>query len=188
MRSDNLLGWFLIVAGVLYAAGALVAAYMLHRHFREPSGPGAVAHAVTRDPSFWWLTAGMAAIFYLPPLELLYLRAHATAAWLELAGALLALPGGLLFLSASRSRMVQPWVAAGPYRFLRHPDYAGYLLAGLGVTLGHASLWGAATLLLILLPAVLWRIRQEEKSLRVNFGAQFVEYVSRTKRLIPGVW
>ncbi len=186
---ENMLGWFLFVAGVLYAAGAVIVAYILRRNFWEAQATGLVTHAGAGDRSFWWLTAGMAAVFYLSPLEFLYLRPNtAAASWLELAGACLALLGGLLFLWARRNRTGQPLKPAGPYRVLRHPDYAAYLLAGLGLALGYASLWGAAALLLMVLPAVLWRIRLEEKLLRVNFGSQFAEYAARTKRLVPGLW
>ncbi len=187
--SENLLGWFLFIAGVLYAAGAVIVAYILRRNFWEAQVTGLVRHAEPGDRSFWWLTAGMAAVFYLSPLEFLYLRATTAAAnWLEVAGACLVVLGGLLFLWARRHHIGEPSKASGPYRVLRHPDYAGCLLAGLGLAMGYASLWGAVALLLILLPAVLWRIRLEEKLLWVNFGARFVEYASRTKRLIPGVW
>ncbi len=185
----NMLGWFLFVAGVLYAAGAVIVAYVLRRNFWEAQATGLVTHAEAGDRSFWLLTLAMAAVFYLPPLEFLYLRANGVpAGWLEVAGACVAILGGVLFLWARRSRMQQPLKPEGPYRVLRHPAYAGYLLAGLGLALGYSSLWGAAALLLLLLPAVLWRIQVDEKLLQVKFGSQFADYASRTKRLIPGVW
>lgn len=187
--SENLLGWFLFIAGVLYAAGAVIAAYILRRNFWEAQATGLVTHVGSGDRSFWWLTAGMAAVSYLSPLEFLYLRTGSSAtSWFELAGVCLALLGVLLFLWARGNRQGQLLKATGPYRFLRHPDYAGYVLAGLGLSIGYASLWGAAAMLLILLPAVLWRIRLEERLLRASFGEQFIEYASRTSRLIPGVW
>lgn len=186
---QNFLGWFLFIAGVLYAAGSVIVGYVLRRNFWEAQSTGLVTHAEPGDQSFWWLTVGIAAVFFLSPLDFLYLRANGSpAVWLEIAGASLAVLGGLLFLWARRSRTEQLLRRSGPYRLLRYPAYTGYLLAGLGLALGYASLWGAAALLLILLPAVLWRIRLEERLLWVNFGAQFAEYASRTKRLIPGVW
>ncbi len=189
----NMLGWFLFVAGVLYAAAAVIVAYVLRRNFWEAQATGLVTHAEAGDRSFWWLTIGMAAVFFLSPLEFLYLTANGIPAdWLEVVGICVAVLGGLIYLWARRSRRTQsagqPLNPVGPYRFLRHPAYAGFLLAGLGMALGYASVWGCAALLLILLPAVLWRVHVEERLLAAHLGASFSEYAARTKRLIPGVW
>ncbi len=189
----NLLGWFLFVAGVLYAAGAVIVAYVLRRNFWEAQATGIVTHAEAGDRSFWVLAAAIAAVFYLAPLEFLYMRMNwVRTDWLELAGACLAGLGALVFLWARRSATGSAGGAlikqAGPYRFVRHPAYAGYLLAGLGLVLGYASVWGAAALLLLLVPAVLWRVQVEEKMLTARLGAQYGAYASKTKRLIPRVW
>ncbi len=189
----NLLGWFLFVAGVLYAAGAVIVAYVLRRNFWEAQATGIVTHAEAGDRSFWLLAAAIAAVFYLPPLEFLYLRTNGVRAdWLEVAGAGLACLGAVVFLWARRRPAASdpgvPMKQAGPYRFVRHPAYAGYLLAGFGLVLGYASIWGAAALLLLLLPAVLWRVQVEEKMLAARLGPQYGAYASKTKRLIPGVW
>lgn len=176
--STNMLGWFLFIAGVLYAAGTVIVAFVLRRNFWEAQHSGLVQHAEPGHGSFWFLTAGMAAVLYLSPLEYLYLRANdENANWLELTGACVALLGGLLFLWARRSRVGQQVIPAAANHVLRHADYAGCLLAGFGMALGYMSLWGAASLLFILLPAVLWRIRLEEK---------FVGNASKTSRLISG--
>ena len=188
----NLLGWFLFVAGVIYAAGAVIVAYVLRRNFWEAQATGIVTHAEAGDRSFWLLAAAIAAVFYLSPLEFLYLRISGVrAGWLEIVGACLACLGAVVFLWARRKPAASdPGVVkqAGPYRFVRHPAYAGYLLAGLGLVLGYASIWGAAALLLLLLPAVLWRVQVEEKMLAARLGTQYGAYASKTKRLIPGVW
>ncbi len=76
-------------------------------------------------------------------------------------------------------------VTTGPYRLLRHPSYAGALLAavGFGVALTH---W---TSLLAVLAGwaigIAYRIRVEEAALRGAFGAAYDEYSARTRRLIP---
>ena len=79
-------------------------------------------------------------------------------------------------------------VRSGPYAVLRHPSYAGVLLAyaGLGISMGNAI----STASLAALPAVgyLWRIRVEEDALRVALGVEYEAYASSTYRLIPGVW
>ena len=79
-------------------------------------------------------------------------------------------------------------VSTGPYRWVRHPSYAGLLmiLAGFGLSLGN---WLASAICLVLtLPAVLWRIAVEEAELTRVLGDSYRRYQMRTKRLIPGLW
>ena len=74
-------------------------------------------------------------------------------------------------------------VLHGPYRFLRHPIYAGELLAVLAVLLGNETP-GNALAVGLLLGSVLLRIRWEERALGGYCG-----YAHRTRwRLLPGVW
>jgi len=73
----------------------------------------------------------------------------------------------------------------GPYTYLRHPSYTGALLAfiGLGMMLFN---WLAAVVLIVpILFAFLWRIAIEEQALLAAFGADYVAYQRRTKRLVP---
>jgi len=79
-------------------------------------------------------------------------------------------------------------IETGPYRFVRHPSYAGALLAftGLGLLTGNAI-----SLALFLVPttaAYLYRMRVEEAALRQGIGAPYVEYSARTARLVPGIF
>ncbi len=76
-------------------------------------------------------------------------------------------------------------VNTGPYRWIRHPSYAGGLLVILGwcLTVGN---W--ASLAIICLPSSavqLWRIQVEEKVLLGGLGDAYRSYMKRTKRLIP---
>ncbi len=79
-------------------------------------------------------------------------------------------------------------VPHGPYRVLRHPGYAGALLAlaGSGIALGN---W-LSLLLIVAVPALALgvRISVEEATLVAALGAEYEAYASRTARLIPRVW
>jgi protein-S-isoprenylcysteine O-methyltransferase Ste14 len=79
-------------------------------------------------------------------------------------------------------------VQHGPYRVLRHPGYAGALLAlaGCGIAMGN---W-LSLLLIIVGPAVVLRVRigVEDASLAAALGTEYQAYASRTARLIPRVW
>lgn len=82
----------------------------------------------------------------------------------------------------------QPVVTAGPYRLLRHPGYAGGLLA----TAGIGVLWGnwvsLAVIVLPLLAIIAWRIHFEENALLTGLDERYRRYASQHKRLIPLVW
>ncbi|XRQ02352.1 methyltransferase family protein [Actinomadura welshii] len=76
-------------------------------------------------------------------------------------------------------------VTSGLYRIVRHPAYAGMLLANTGFALFFRSPAVAAALLL-LAAAVAWRIRVEERALMDVPG--YARYAAGTPRLVPGVW
>ena len=114
-------------------------------------------------------------------------------------GMFLIVPGSVLFVWARRvlghfySGHVsviegQQLVQDGPYHFIRHPAYAGYLLIAMGLALGYSSLVGLVAILALLLPSLVYRINVEEKLLFEYFGEIYSRYRSRTKRLLPGIW
>ena len=79
-------------------------------------------------------------------------------------------------------------VTDGPYAAIRHPGYAGMIVAlfGLGVATGNVLsivLLGGVPLLVILRT-----IGIEEDALVAALGDQYVAYQRRTARLAPGVW
>lgn len=78
-------------------------------------------------------------------------------------------------------------VSSGPYRFVRHPGYAGTLLA----TLATAPLLGSWWLLVPLAPAVVLLFRRvviEERYLRDHLEG-YVDYARRVRyRLVPWLW
>jgi protein-S-isoprenylcysteine O-methyltransferase Ste14 len=76
-------------------------------------------------------------------------------------------------------------VCSGPYRVLRHPAYAGMLLANIGFVSYFAS--PASIVALILLAAAIhWRIRVEEDVLIRS--PEYREFASTRRRFVPGVW
>jgi len=82
----------------------------------------------------------------------------------------------------------QPVVDTGPYRWIRHPSYAGMLMivAGIGVCFGNL-----VSILVILIPMIalmLKRMRIEEEALANALGDAYRNYIGRTKRLIPALY
>jgi protein-S-isoprenylcysteine O-methyltransferase len=79
-------------------------------------------------------------------------------------------------------------IDSGPYRYVRHPSYAGALLAfvGLGFCFGN---WLSILFLTVpIVGAFLWRIRIEESALAEALGEDYRAYKRRTKRLVPWVY
>ncbi|MCE5264191.1 MAG: DUF1295 domain-containing protein [Deltaproteobacteria bacterium] len=77
-------------------------------------------------------------------------------------------------------------VTSGPYRFSRHPAYAGMIVANAGISLFFPNTVTLCVFLFLLVPAILWRIRIEEKIL---FGIEgYAEFAGKRKRLFPAIW
>jgi protein-S-isoprenylcysteine O-methyltransferase len=79
-------------------------------------------------------------------------------------------------------------IDAGPYRYIRHPSYAGALLAflGLGLCIGN---WASVLVLTAPMVAVfVWRMHVEEAALVQGLGDEYRVYMRRTKRLIPKIY
>jgi protein-S-isoprenylcysteine O-methyltransferase Ste14 len=78
-------------------------------------------------------------------------------------------------------------ITTGPYRFVRHPMYAGALLMFVGTPLLLCSVWGfiAVPIMVVVLGI---RIGIEERTLRANLDG-YTEYMQAVPyRLIPFVW
>ena len=76
----------------------------------------------------------------------------------------------------------------GPYRWIRHPAYAGNLLSYFGLGLAIGSWVGALVLLAIAFAGHVPRIRVEEGELTRALGDSYRDYAAVTARLVPGVW
>jgi protein-S-isoprenylcysteine O-methyltransferase Ste14 len=82
----------------------------------------------------------------------------------------------------------QTVITTGPYAFIRHPGYlAGIvIILASGVALGS---WLAAAFLIVLcVPALLYRAVKEDRVLQAELPG-YRDYVARVRwRLIPGIW
>ncbi|GII82697.1 hypothetical protein Ssi03_06870 [Sphaerisporangium siamense] len=92
---------------------------------------------------------------------------------------------GALYTHHVLRRDEHPLVTTGPYRFVRHPAYAGMLLANLGFVLYFHQVFGVAALL-ALTAVLVWRIRTEERVLWTVPG--YPQFAAGRARLLIGVW
>jgi protein-S-isoprenylcysteine O-methyltransferase Ste14 len=81
----------------------------------------------------------------------------------------------------------QKVISTGPYAVVRHPMYAGALVMLLGIPIALGSWWGLLVIV-AMVPALIWRLIDEEKFLGRNL-AGYGEYQYAVRfRLIPLVW
>ena len=116
------------------------------------------------------------------------------SAWLYLGSLLLIIGGTVLAVCAAlalgRSISILPQarglVTRGPYFLVRHPLYLGEMVAAIGIALLHVSSWA---LLLVGLQFIFQfqRMKIEERML-VQVFPEYGDYMTRTARLVPGVY
>jgi protein-S-isoprenylcysteine O-methyltransferase Ste14 len=94
---------------------------------------------------------------------------------------------GRSYSRALRVELAQRTVESGPYRFVRHPGYAGSLLIWTGFALTSRSLTVVEGVGGLLALAYHRRVAAEEALLRRDLPG-YDAYSRRTKRLIPFVW
>ncbi len=75
-------------------------------------------------------------------------------------------------------------IESGPYAYVRHPIYAGFLTAAVGTALTIGTL-ASFLAVLFLLAAFIIRIKREEKMMTAQFLNEYPLYITRTKALIP---
>jgi protein-S-isoprenylcysteine O-methyltransferase Ste14 len=76
-------------------------------------------------------------------------------------------------------------VTGGPYALIRHPIYAGIILAMLGSMIGQNIGWVLALILFV--PYFVYSARREEEFMYQLFGETYRAYLRRTKMLVPFV-
>jgi len=196
----NILGWLDLTIGVGYPSGAIIHFWICKKPFWQNRDGGNAIIEESGDKSFWLILPGLIAAFLAPPLEYLYLPAYLPrAGWVPYVGLTLILLGVAwrfwvrAAIKGGYSGHVQVTegqhlVKNGPYRYLRHPGYTGYLLMALGFCLGYSSAIGLAAIPILLLPGLANRMNLEEKLLTATFGDEYRAYITRTKRILPGIW
>ncbi|HEX8841933.1 MAG TPA: isoprenylcysteine carboxylmethyltransferase family protein [Sphingomicrobium sp.] len=81
----------------------------------------------------------------------------------------------------------QTVISTGPYAIVRHPMYGAALFMILAIPVALASWWGLLVFV-VLLPALVWRLLDEERVL-VRDLEGYAEYRRKVRwRLVPGIW
>jgi protein-S-isoprenylcysteine O-methyltransferase Ste14 len=135
----------------------------------------------------------------LMPLDAIRFHWSHMPRWLQMAGAVLLVGSFKLFFATFRENSYlspavrlqtergQTVVSTGPYRYVRHPMYAGVIpfIAGTALLLGS---WYGLLLGLILIVGIAYRAVKEERMLRSELPG-YDAYMARVKyRFIPYLW
>ena len=79
-------------------------------------------------------------------------------------------------------------VQTGLYSLIRHPAYAGALVAHAGLGLAFGSWVSMLMSTVPFLIAAVYRMNVEEEALRRSLGQEYLTYQDRTYRLVPKVY
>jgi len=196
---DNMLGWILLCFGVAYTGGVLIDYHARRGRHRSLAAGGGRAKE-RGDLSFWLLLPGFLTLFFAPPLEWMYhtptlpraMACQVVGVVLFVAGLAFVVWARLSLGSAYSTRLAVvdgwPLVDGGPYHVVRHPALGGLLLMGLSVAIGYSSAIGLAAVAVLVLPALIYRFRVEERLLAGVYGEVYAAYARRTRRIVPGLW
>jgi len=130
----------------------------------------------------------------IPALYRFYLPENNWAVWFWIGAAVNVLGIGFavwarVYLGSNWSRSVtikqgHELIAGGPYGLVRHPIYTGLLTGFLGTAIAIAQVRGLVAFVLIF--AALWfKLRLEERWMRLQFGGVYEQYARRVPALVP---
>lgn len=75
-------------------------------------------------------------------------------------------------------------VKTGVYKYIRHPQYTGFML----LTIGMIFEWATLTMIIAwpFIALMYYRLaKKEEKDMITEFGEEYIMYMNKTKRFIP---
>lgn len=133
----------------------------------------------------------------IPGGGLLFRRLWAPSAGID-AVAVALVVAGLAFSVWARAHLGSNWsgtvtvkqghalIRTGPYALLRHPIYTGLLLGFIGTALWRDQ-WRAWLAVLIVVAALWYKLRLEERWMGETFGELYAQYRHQTYALIPYV-
>ena len=162
---------------------------------RSKGGPMA-ERRTTQKIIMSFVSAGFVALLIVPALDRRFGWSTAPAS-ISLLGDVIFVMSSLLIIRVFRENTfaastiaVEPGqtvISTGPYAHVRHPMYAAGILMLTALPLSLGSWWGLIVFI-PLLPALIWRLLDEEEFLKNNL-AGYVDYCDRVKwRLVPFVW
>jgi protein-S-isoprenylcysteine O-methyltransferase Ste14 len=184
-----------------YFAASLVVSLWLMRHdpalLQRRMRGGPFAEGERSQKVIMSITSlAFVALLVIPGLDRRYGWSDAPD-WVAILGDVLLLTGWLGILAVFRANTYaaatiqvaagQTVISTGPYAVVRHPMYTAALVMFLGIPIALASWWGALVIL-VALPALAWRLLDEERVLLRDLNG-YGDYRRKVRwRLIPLIW
>jgi len=147
-----------------------------------------VVGVVVQMLAFFWVGFGNLTIAYAPT----------SPQALEQAAATLVLTGITCWLFAAskralgrnwsivaRTRSEHELVTSGPFAYVRHPIYSAMFIWMLAMAVAFGHYWGLIFGVPLYWIGTVLRIREEERLLRAQVGADYDAYAKRVKRFFP---
>jgi protein-S-isoprenylcysteine O-methyltransferase Ste14 len=95
---------------------------------------------------------------------------------------------GRFFTVDIRVQPGQTVVERGPYRWVRHPAYAGLILTFVGIGFALENWAALAVAAVVPTAGLVVRIRLEERALLAGLGEPYRRFAAARPHLFPGLW
>jgi protein-S-isoprenylcysteine O-methyltransferase Ste14 len=169
----RLLVFFILLAGIAFCSRSFLRNPHSHGFYRFFAF-GSLLLLVTLNAEYWFWN----------PFSLLQIFS-----WLALVGSAgLAIQGFYLLRAVGKPvgnlEATTRLVRCGAYRYIRHPLYASLLYLGLGVMLKNVTLV-SLSLFVGLLAFLIATARAEEQESIAHFGADYLDYMKKTRMFVP---
>jgi len=192
--------WLIIGYGCAYLL--IVGFFVIERFVRRGKDTKNMGRTRFDKGSTTWISIVMGAAFVIVPLSPLWnwLRiGPLLGVWAFIVGVVLGAAGlvvryeafstlGRFFTRTLREQPGHTLVTTGVYRLIRHPGYLSDLLIFIGASLAMRNLIVVVVVIVMFIPAYVYRIRTEETMLVELFGHDYSVYQTTSKRLIPRIW
>jgi protein-S-isoprenylcysteine O-methyltransferase Ste14 len=190
--------WFYL--GVFFGASILITCYLIENdpallRRRLSAGPTAEKEKAQKIVMLI-ASAGFIALLVVPALDHRFGWSSVPLYAIVAGEILTALGFYLIFLVYKENTFTsaivevapdQKVISTGPYAIVRHPMYVGGTLLFVGTALALGSYWGLVALL-GMMPALIWRLLDEERLLKTNLPG-YIEYCRKVRwRLVPGIF
>lgn len=152
---------------------------------------------IRKKESFW-----VAAIFLILCIGVIFgefIKMRPATEWYNYAGIALIFFGGLIRIYSRKAldrffsfeviiQKDHKLITKGPYKQIRHPMYTGLSLILIGLAIALSSVYGILFLIILGIPVLLYRISAEEELLIKEFGQEYLNYMEKTKKLVPYIY
>jgi protein-S-isoprenylcysteine O-methyltransferase Ste14 len=191
-------GWMFLA--VYFASSLAITLYLIKRDpkllERRMSGGPFAEKQTTQRIIMSFASLGFIGLLVVPAFDRRFAWSYLPP-YVALAGGLLVALGWLAIFFVFRENTYtsatielapdQKVISTGPYALVRHPMYAGAIVMLLGIPIALGSWWGVLVIV-AMMPALIWRLIDEEKFLARNLPG-YMAYQKKVRyRLIPLVW